>query len=362
MPEIFCVIMAGGRGERLWPRSRKNRPKQMLNLLGDQTLLEQTLLRLQGFAAPGNTLVITSCEYVDDIRSLCPQLPAENIIGEPERRNTAPCIALAAGIVQRSARTENPVLVVLPSDHSILGRNAMISDFEECCACAIETDALATIGIMPDAPSPEYGYIECGNAIDGWNKISQVRRFVEKPPVEKARKLLDAGNCRWNSGMFVFPLRTLRAEMKRQTPELLAFADGVAAARDRDAFAELLVAEYGKLPKTSVDYAIMEHAENVIVRDASFGWDDIGSWTALRKILPQDENGNVTSGQTFLLDSRNCIVFSEGDASLVSGIDLEDMIIVRTADAVFVCPIRSSGKIRELMAGISKQARLEKFL
>ncbi|MBQ9502566.1 MAG: mannose-1-phosphate guanylyltransferase [Lentisphaeria bacterium] len=362
MSEIFCVIMAGGRGERLWPRSRKNSPKQMLNLLGDGALLEQTLLRLQGFAAPENILIITGCEYVDRIRSLCSQLPTENIIGEPERRNTAPCVALAAGIVRRTARTGDPVLVVRPADHAIVGRNAMISDFEECCECAVKTDSLATIGIMPDAPSPEYGYIECGDAIAGWDKISQVRRFVEKPPVEKARKLLEAGNCRWNSGMFAFPLRTLLAEMKKQTPELLTFVDRVAAVRSKDEFAEVLASEYGKLPKTSIDYAIMEHAEKVIVRDASFGWDDIGSWTALRKILPRDENGNVRSGETFLLDSRNCIVFSDGDASLVSGIDLEDMIIVRTADAVLVCPVRSSGRIRELMAGISREKRLEKFL
>jgi len=357
------VIMAGGRGERLWPLSRKNRPKQMLGLQGNGLpLLEQTLLRLQGFAPPENTLIITSCEYVEAIRSLCSRLPAENIIGEPERRNTAPCVALAAGIVRRAARTEDPVMVVLPADHAIVGRNAMISDFEACCECALKNDALATIGIIPDAPSPEYGYIECGDALDGRSKISRVRRFVEKPPVGKAEKMLEAGNCRWNSGMFVFPLRTLRNEMKRQTPELLAFADRAAAVRDGDAFAEFLDAEYGKLPKISVDYAIMEHAQNVIVRDASFGWDDIGSWTALRKILPKDENGNVTSGETVLLDSRNCVVFSEGDGSLVAGIDLEDMIVVRTADAVFVCPVRSSGRIKELMAEISAQKRLEKFL
>lgn len=362
MSEVFCVIMAGGRGERLWPLSRKSKPKQLLDLQGNGLLLEQTLLRLQGFAAPENTLIITSCEYADQIRSLCSQLPPGNVIGEPERRNTAPCVALAAGIVQRSARTENPVMVVLPADHSIVGRNAMIADFEECCECALKNDALATIGIMPDVPSPEYGYIECGTAMDGWKKISRVRRFVEKPPVEDAKKLLETGNCRWNSGMFVFPLRTFRKELERQMPELLTFVDRIAAAGGKDEFEEVLASGYGKLPKISIDYAIMEHAQDVIVRDASFGWDDIGSWTALRKILPHDENGNVTSGETFLLDSRNCIVFSKGDASLVAGVDLEDMIIVRTADAVFVCPVRSSGKIKDLMAGFSKQKRFEKFL
>ena len=362
MSEIFCAIMAGGRGERLWPRSRKDRPKQMLPLLDSRSLLERTVLRLQGFVSPDNTLIITNAGYAAGVRALFPLIPEENVIGEPVGRNTAPCVALAAGIVKSLARTPDPVLLVLPSDHAILGRDAMISDFEACCECAVKQDALATIGIPPDAPSPEYGYIQCGGKIDAGENISLVERFVEKPPVEKAKQLLEGGNCRWNSGMFVFPLKTLRREMARQTPDLLAFSDRIAAVWGTPAFGETLVAEYAQLRKISIDYAVMEHAEKVILRDASFGWDDIGSWTALRKFLPKDANGNVASGETLLLDSRDCIVFSEGGPAVVAGIDLEDMIVVRTQDAVLVCPARSAGKIKELLARLASEERFDRYL
>ncbi|MBQ7209093.1 MAG: mannose-1-phosphate guanylyltransferase [Lentisphaeria bacterium] len=362
MMEIFCAIMAGGRGERLWPRSRKNKPKQLLPLLDRRSLLEQTLLRLQGFVSPENTLIVTNAGYAGDIRGLCPELPPGNVIGEPVGRNTAPCVALAAGIVKSIARTADPVLLLLPSDHAIIDRNAMISDFRACCECAVKHDALATIGIPPDSPSPEYGYIECGEKIGGEEKISEVKRFVEKPPVEKAKQLLAGGRCRWNSGMFVFPLKTLRDEMALQAPDLLAFSDRIAAAWGTPAFEATLAAGYADIRKISVDYAIMEHAGRVILRDASFGWDDIGSWTALRKFLPQDENGNAASGETLLLDSRDCIVFSEGGPGVVAGIDLEDMIIVRTADAVLVCPARSTGKIKELLARLAAEERFGRYL
>ena len=181
MIEIFCVIMAGGRGERFWPRSRKSRPKQMLNLLGDEVLLEQTVLRLQGFVPPENILIITNCDYVEDIRNLCSQLPAENVVGEPCGRDTAPCTALAAGIVKAAAKTDDPVMLMLPADHYILNRNAMIKDFSVCCETAVRMDALATIGISPTTPSPEYGYIECGEILDEEQRIFKVNRFLESP-------------------------------------------------------------------------------------------------------------------------------------------------------------------------------------
>ena len=360
MTEIFCVIMAGGRGERFWPYSRKDRPKQMLNLLGGASLLEQTVLRLHGFVSEKNIFIITNNNYTEQIRELCSQLPPENIIGEPCVRDTAPCMALAAGIVKASARTPDPVMFLLPSDHHIVNRNAMISDFTSCCGSALEQDALATIGIVPDFPSPEYGYIECGEKIsDGFFKV---KRFREKPAAEEAARMLAAGNFKWNSGMFVFPLRTIRKEMGKNAPDLLALSDKIAAAWGTPDFEPTLKREYESVRKISLDYAIMEHAEKIIVREASFDWDDIGNWTALRKHFPADENGNVTSASVNLLDCRNCIVFSEDQSAMIAGIDLEDMILIRTADAVLACPVKSVSKIKSLLSSLPGKTDFEKYL
>ena len=362
MIEIFCVIMAGGRGERFWPRSRKSRPKQMLNLLGDEVLLEQTVLRLQGFVPPENILIITNCDYVEDIRQLCSQLPAENIVGEPCGRDTAPCTALAAGIVKAAAKTDDPVMLMLPADHYILNRNAMIRDFTVCCETAVKMDALATIGISPTTPSPEYGYIECGEMLNEEQRIFKVNRFLEKPTVEVAARLLEQGNFKWNSGMFAFPLKTIMRELKKQVPDLEAFADRLASAWGKENFDWVLDEEYGKVRKISIDYAVMEHADSIIVREASFDWDDIGNWTALRNHFPMDEQGNVINESTLLLDSKNCIVFSEDKDSVIAGVDLEDMILIKTSDAILVCPVTSVGKIKKLLAAFSLEDRFSKYL
>ena len=362
MAEAFCVIMAGGRGERFWPLSRKARPKQMLSLLGGKPLLEQTVLRLQGFASEKKTFIVTNECYVSQIRELCAQLPPENIIGEPCCRDTAPCMALAAGIVKALAETENPVLYLLPSDHCITNRNAMISDFQTCSDFALEKDALATIGIVPDVPSPDYGYIEYGEKLDCGKNISAVKRFREKPTPDEAEKLLAAGNYKWNSGMFVFPLKTIRREMRKSAPDLLAMSDRIAMAWGRPDFGEVLVSEYGSVRKISIDYAIMEHAERIIVKDASFDWDDIGNWAALRNHFPADANGNILSPSSLLQNCRNCIVFSEDRNSVVAGIDLENIVLIRTGDAVLACPVKSAAKIKSLLASFSENPQFRKYL
>ena len=360
MAEVFYMIMAGGRGERFWPYSRKDKPKQMLNLLGGATLLEQTILRLQGVCSEKNIFIITNKNYTEQIRNLCSQLPPENIIGEPCGRDTAPCMALAAGIVKAVAQTPDPVMMLLPSDHYIMNRNAMISDFDSCCQSALEHDALAAIGIKPDFPSPEYGYIECGEKIaDG---LSAVKQFREKPSVEIATEMLAAGNFKWNSGIFVFPIRTIRKEMAKNAPDLLKLSDRIAEVWGTPDFEPVLQQEYAAVRKISVDYAIMEHAEKVIVKDASFVWDDIGNWTALRNHFPADGNGNVVSSSVKLLDCRNCIVFSEDQSSIIAGIDLENIVLIKTADAVLACPVKSISKIKSLLAALPGEPRFEKYL
>ena len=358
--EVFCVIMAGGRGERFWPYSRKARPKQMLNLLGGAPLLEQTVLRLQGFVSEKNIFIITNGAYVEQIRALCSQLPPENVIGEPCVRDTAPCMALAAGVVKAAARTADPVMFLLPSDHFVTDRNAMIADFGVCCESALEHDALATIGIVPDRPSPDYGYIECGEKLSG--NVSRVKRFREKPSVEEAARLLASGDFKWNSGIFAFPLKTIRREMQKNAPDLLALSDRIAAAWGTAEFSPVLAKEYEAVRKISIDYAIMEHAEKVIVKDATFDWDDIGNWTALRNHFPADEDGNVAPTPAVLQGCRDCIVFSEDGSSVIAGIDLEEIVLIKTADAVLACPVKSLGKIKALLGKFSGDPQLQKFL
>ena len=362
MAEIFCVIMAGGRGERFWPYSRKARPKQMLNLLGGASLLEQTVLRLQGFVSEKNIFIVTNQAYVEKMRELCAQLPPENVIGEPCVRDTAPCMAVAAGIVKAAAKTDDPVMMLLPSDHCIVDRNAMISDFSACCDSALKHDALATIGIVPDSPSSEYGYIECGEPLSGEPGISAVKRFREKPDAATAAGFLASGNFKWNSGMFAFPIRTIRREMEKNAPDLLALSDRIAAAWGKTEFPQVLASEYESARRISIDYAIMEHAERVIVKDASFDWDDIGNWTALRNHFAADADGNILSSSAMLLNCRDCIAFSEDENAVVAGIDLDGIVLIRSGDAVLACPVKSVAKIKALLAEFAARPAFEKYL
>lgn len=360
MQEIFSIIMAGGRGERFWPRSRQNKPKQLLNLFGNETLLEQTLLRLQGFVENRKILIVTNKSYVNTIRELCPQLPPENIIGEPCGRDTAPCMAVAAGIVKAMAETNNPIMLLLPSDHFIQNVPAMLRDFRQCAETAKEMNALATIGIAPLSPSPDYGYIECGLTIK--EKIFKVQRFLEKPSVEMAEKLLAQGNYKWNSGMFVFPLNALSREMSRQAPDMLSLADHIFEVWGKPEFDQVFEQEYQTIRKISLDYAIMEHASSIIVREASFDWDDVGNWVSLRNHLPLDQDGNIMSGKVCLLDSRNCIIYSEDKETVIAGIDLEDMVLIKTADAILTAPVKSLGKMKAFLHKASEQGDFSKYL
>ena len=361
MPEIFCIIMAGGSGERFWPRSRKSRPKQLLNLLGDVSLIEQTILRLQGFVPESNILIVTNKLYVEKIRTICSRIPQENVIGEPCARDTAPCIALAAGIVQAKAKTATPTMIFLPSDHYIVNRDAMISDFSVCLEAAATYDALVTIGIPPTEPSPDYGYIECsGQAIRP--RLFRVSKFLEKPKTEFAKKLLAQGNYKWNSGMFIFPLQRLRQEFAKQAPDLLALSDTIAKAWGSSHFSDLLAEEFGKIRKISIDYAIMEHASGVLVQEASFDWDDIGNWPALKNHFELDDNHNVKNESSYLLDCRNCIVFTDDSSQLLAGIDLEDLMLIKTRDALLVAPAKSASKIKALLASLSADKRFCNYL
>ncbi|MEI3038041.1 MAG: mannose-1-phosphate guanylyltransferase [Victivallales bacterium] len=361
MPEIFCIIMAGGSGERFWPRSRKHTPKQLLNLLGEVSLIEQTILRLQGFVPYDRILIVTNQLYVEKIRTICPQIPKENILGEPMARDTAPCIAFAAGIVKAKAATSNPAMIFLPSDHWIVNREAMISDFAICSEKAVETNALITIGIPPSGPSPDYGYIECG-VQKGTSRLFHVNRFLEKPSAAKAEQLLAQGNYRWNSGMFIFPLKGLKQELEKQAPDLCFLSNRIAEVWGTELFNTVLKEEFEKIRKISIDYAVMEHASDIMMLEASFDWDDIGNWPALKNHFQLDENNNVQNASSCLLDCKDCIVFTDDSTQLLAGIDLNGLMLIKTKDALLVAPAKSASKIKVLLATLSAQERFQKYL
>lgn len=357
---VFAVIMAGGKGERFWPLSREKRPKQMLNLFGEMSLIEQTVMRLTPILPPERILIITNNRYVEQIQTLLPQLPEENVIGEPVARDTAPCVALAAGIVKAKSGGKDAGMLLLPSDHCIVNVNALIRDLRAAVALSEAPGSIVTIGIKPDFPSPDYGYIECGEPM-GEVAGFRVRRFREKPDRSTAEEFLKAGNFLWNSGMFAWRVSTILAEMEKNAPDLAHLADRIADAWGTPGFAELLLREYESAPKISIDYAVMEKAAKICVIPASFDWDDIGNWTALRNHIEPDGANNIVQGNAKLLDCQDCIVYAEGE-HLVSGIGLEHLVVIETGDATLICKDTSTPKIKELLKKISQDRKFLKHL
>jgi len=362
MPEIFCVIMAGGSGERFWPKSRKKNPKQLLSLLGAASLIEQTVSRLAGFVAPEKILVITNRLYAEKIHNLCPEIPEKNIIGEPCAKDTAPCMALASGIVKAKAETENPLIIVLPADHYIPNREAMIADFKEAGNAAMKENAIVTVGIIPTFPSSDYGYIECGQPVPGYDKVFQVSRFLEKPTIANAEKFLKAGTFKWNGGIFLFTLNTIIREFTNHAKDMACLLNQTAESFLTEHFEDTLNKMFSDIRKISFDYAVMEHTKHVLTKDAAFDWDDVGNWTALRNYRNKDSGNNIVSGPVSLLDCENCIVYVDGQDQLIAGIDLKDMVIVKTPDAILITPSSSTPKIKTLLKQISVRDGGEKYL
>lgn len=346
--------MAGGKGERFWPESRESRPKQLLNLFSDKSLIEMTVLRIEKFIPLENIFIITNQTYVEQIRTLLPGIPAENIIGEPARRDTAPCVALAAGMV--AAKNSDAVMTLLPADHMIVDHNA----FEKDIMLAFENagEDLYTLGIPPTFPSSDYGYIEA----ECQDKISSVARFVEKPERSKAEAMLAQGNFYWNSGIFVWKVKTILNAFQKYMPELAAFAEKTSKNAQDPNFKAFLEEEFPQLPKISIDYAVMEKSSNIKVVKTSFDWNDVGNWSALRAYLDADEQGNVANGSVHLLNSKNNIVFCGDKKLLIAGIDLEDMLIVHSNDAVLIAPNASAFKLKQLLKEIASQKDGEKYL
>lgn len=350
-----ALIMAGGRGERFWPKSRKSLPKQFLSLTGDgKTMIQLTVERILPLVDMQDIYIATNCSYKALVRQQLPELPEENILCEPVAKNTAPCIGL--GAMHIAKKYEDAVMFVLPSDH-LIKYNAMYLDtLRRALEVAEEGENLVTLGIMPDYPETGYGYIKF--VVDQRKGTAfEVERFVEKPDLETAKRYLATEQYLWNSGMFIWRVSTILHNMEEYLPETYA-----GLCRIRDAIGtseenEVLEKEFALFRSESIDYGIMEKADHIYTLPGSFGWDDVGSWNAVERIQPANEFGNVVSGNVVTVDTKRCII--QGGEKLIATVGLEDIIIVDTDDALLVCEKGDAGEIKKVLENLKICNRTE---
>lgn len=348
-PSLYVLILAGGSGERFWPLSRKNKPKQLLSLFSEETLLEATIRRLDGLVPPAQILILTNADQESGVRALCPMLPAENIIAEPAKRDTAAAIALGAGWIAR--RDPDATMIVLPADHLINDTAGFQKTLRVAAAAAQETGEMVTIGIKPTWACPGFGYIEQGapyHLASGPSEppVFEVVRFREKPNVDLAEQFLAQGNFRWNAGMFIWTVHAIVGAFNRHAAELGEFIGRIHGGED---LPKLLAEVFPKLPKISIDYAILEKAARVLVVESAFDWDDVGGWTAVAKYLTSDAHGNQGNCTVKTIDSANNIIFSKS-AKTIALLGVSDLIVVETPDAILVCQRHEAEKIKQLVA------------
>ncbi len=342
---LHAVIMAGGSGTRFWPESRSSSPKQLLRLIGERSMIQATVDRLGALVPPENVLIVTNARLVDEIWNQLPQLPPQALIGEPCRRDTAPCIALAALAVLRD--DPDAVMAVMPSDHVIAPAEKFRAAITQAQRLVEESpERIVTFGIRPTYPAESFGYIERGDALaDG---VYRVKQFREKPKADVARQYLASGTFYWNSGIFVWKAATILDALRQRQPEMVARVSKIAAAFDRPNYAEVLEREFTAIEGISIDYAVMEHATDVAVIEAPFDWDDVGSWQAITRLQGTDAEGNTISGRHLGLRTTDTLVRG-GENHLVVTLGVSDLIVVHTPDATLVANKHDEESIRQLV-------------
>lgn len=352
-----ALIMAGGRGERFWPKSRKSLPKQFLSLTDDgRTMIQLTVERIRPLIDLEDIYISTNRAYRGLVMEQLPGIPPENILCEPVGRNTAPCIGL--GAVHIAKKYEDAVMMVLPSDHLIKYNQMFLNALKDGCSIAEKGKNLVTIGITPDYPETGYGYIKfLPQQADG--NAYAVDRFVEKPDMETAKEYLESEEYLWNSGMFIWKVSTILDNMKSMLPDLHQGLLNIAEAIGTDKQEMVLEKVFPELESVSIDYGVMEKAENIFILPGVFGWDDVGSWLAVERIQKANESGNVVTGNIITINSKNNII--QGGKKLIAAVGLENLIIVDTEDATLICDKGSTPDIKLVLENL-KICNREEYL
>lgn len=345
----YCVIMCGGVGSRFWPMSRDHRPKQFLDFLGTgRSLLQMTVDRVSNLIPPENVILVTNRAYEEVVREQLPEVDPRNILLEPARRNTSPCVCWAARHIQ--AQNAEASIVTLPSDHLILRENAFTEALREGFEFVEGGERLLTLGIKPTNPNTGYGYIQQGVAVAGWEGIRKVKSFTEKPDLAMAEMFLKSGEFFWNSGMFLWTADSILKSFARHAPETAQLFEAPAATYSNGASERAFIEEiFPQAPSISIDYAIMEKAGNVYVKTVDLGWSDLGTWNALYESSPRNHEGNVTQNAKVLAYGCEGNVFAaEGDKIIVAA-GLKDYIVADTGNALLICPRSDEQRIRQIV-------------
>jgi len=366
----FVIIMAGGRGERFWPVSRERTPKQLLALLGRKSFLQEAVERVLPLVPAKNIFVITNTVQAPAVAKQCPKIPRANIVAEPVGRDTCAAVTLGAALV--GARSTTGVMAVLPADHVIPGAKKFQRVLAEAFDLAARGQAIVTIGIKPTEPATGYGYIELGNRLPPPPRAGKYRtdffkaeRFVEKPGLDRALEYVNSGNYRWNAGMFIWSFVTITQGLERHQPAMFeACQRWFKVAKDPARLARRLKRDYPELKRISIDYALMEHAHNVVCADGDFEWDDLGAWTALARHLQSDAEGNCAVGDFVHVDAARNIVYDARtrNRTPIAIVGLRDSIVVQTDDVLMVAHKTQAQKIKELVRRLAADKRLKKLV
>ncbi|MGD8780990.1 MAG: mannose-1-phosphate guanylyltransferase [Ignavibacteria bacterium] len=352
--DIYAVIMAGGVGSRFWPMSREKSPKQLLKIFGDNTMIQDTMLRLNGLINNKNIFVITNQTQKPLIQKQVPTIPKDNIIDEPFGKNTAACIGLASVLVE--AQNKDAVIVTLPADHLIKD----VENFQNTLTKAVEfagtSDSLVTIGIEPTRPETGYGYIQVEEKTVS-DSIHKVLTFAEKPNLSTAERFVESGDFLWNSGIFIWKAESILNEIKTYMPDLHDGLEELKPNVGKPYFKSVLTEVYGKLKSISIDYGVMEKSQNVYLTKSDFDWSDVGSWQTVYELSSKDDDGNAVEGDVYIMKTKNSYI--KGNKKFVATIGVSNLIVIDTDDALLICDRKKSQDVKNIVDSLKLNSRKE---